>query len=126
MSTSSLTRKPAAYISSPRIAALRIAFARAPGEIVEQRRAIGAAEPAAGAIAPAREAFEVAAVTVERRSRQAALGPDRIDERLDRAHVRVGRRRLAHGLRAAFGGRGRRHATSLATGIVTGSIILWR
>src|SRR3546814_3190712 len=86
-----------------RIAARRPAVPGAPGEVFEQGRTVGAGQPAAGAIAPARKAFEVAAVAVQRLLRQPAFGPDRVDEGLDRARIGLRQRRQGCGECAAVG-----------------------
>src|SRR5690606_6405181 len=94
-----------------RAAAWLVAGGRAHRQVVEQGLAVQAAETAA----PTGESLQVAAVGGERGRGQAALGPDGVEEALDRHRVRLRERR--HGLReaAAVGGGG--HAASVAAGV---------
>src|SRR5690606_29416293 len=90
----------------PRVAARRPAVPGAPGQVVEQRRAVGAGQSATGAAAPAREALEVAPVAVQRLPGQAALGPDRVEEGRDGAGIGLRDGRQLTGELAAVGGGG--------------------
>src|SRR3546814_7684740 len=86
-----------------RIAARRPAVPGTPGEVFEQPSPVRAGQPALRAVAPARVAFEVAAVAVQRLLRQPALGPDCVDEGLDHARIGLPERRQGCGESAAVG-----------------------
>ena len=106
-----------------RVAARRPAFATAPGQVVEQAGAVRTGDIAA--VAPAREALQVAAVAVQGLPRGAGLRPPGVDEGIDGARVAVAQRRQPHRARSALGGRGRGHRRQLS-GAGAGAAILWR
>ena len=89
------------------VAARRIALPRAPGKVVEQHRAIRAGQAAARTVAPACQALQVAAIAGLGLLGQPGLGPDRLDEIMDRGRIGIAQRRQRHGAGAALGGRGR-------------------
>ena len=61
-------------------------------------------QPAAAALAPARQHRQVAPVAVQCLPGQAALGPDRIQEPVDHPRIGIAQRRQLHGGLAAIGG----------------------
>src|SRR5690606_19007058 len=81
-----------------------VAMSRAPGQVAEQDFAIGTHQPATGAIAPARQQFQVAAVGIQAGPGQAAFGPGGVEEAGDGARVVLAQRRQGHRQFAALGG----------------------
>ncbi|MNV37353.1 hypothetical protein D3C71_1288690 [compost metagenome] len=86
------------------IAARRPAVPGAPRQVIKQTCAIDPGQATASTVAPARQSFQIAPIAVQRRTRQALLGPDDIQKPLDGTFIRVTQRRqLLHQL-ATFGG----------------------
>src|SRR3546814_4751664 len=86
-----------------RMAARRPAVPGTPGVVFELPSPFRAGQPALRAVAPARVAFEGAAVAVQRLLRQPAVGPDCVDEGLDHARIGLRQRRQGCGECAAVG-----------------------